>query len=66
MHSHTVCDYGPFCARFPCTRFSNLHLNTGHGTLGWTMAGGSGRVMADLIAGRKPEVDVRGLGLERY
>jgi D-amino-acid dehydrogenase len=48
------------------TRFSNLHLNTGHGTLGWTMACGSGRVMADLIAGRKPEVDVRGLGLERY
>ena len=40
------------------TRYGNLHLNTGHGTLGWTMACGSGRVMADLISGRKPDIDV--------
>ncbi len=48
------------------TRFKNLHLNTGHGTLGWTMAAGSGRVMADLISGRKPEVEMDGLTLARY
>ena len=39
------------------TRFCNLYLNTGHGTLGWTMAAGSGRALADIINGRKPEVD---------
>ncbi|MEX2240825.1 MAG: D-amino acid dehydrogenase [Burkholderiales bacterium] len=39
------------------TRFENLYLNTGHGTLGWTLAAGSGRALADLVAGRKPEVD---------
>ena len=33
-------------------RYDNLYLNTGHGTLGWTMACGSGRVLADLISGR--------------
>jgi D-amino-acid dehydrogenase len=44
----------------------NLYLNTGHGTLGWTMACGSGRVIADLISGKAPEIDVAGLGRERY
>ncbi|MFO1415515.1 MAG: D-amino acid dehydrogenase [Burkholderiales bacterium] len=39
------------------TRYRNLFLDTGHGTLGWTMACGSGRGLADLIAGRKPGVD---------
>jgi len=39
------------------TRYANLYLNTGHGTLGWTMACGSGRALADVISGRKPEVD---------
>jgi D-amino-acid dehydrogenase len=39
------------------TRYPNLFLDTGHGTLGWTMACGSGRALADLIAGREPEVD---------
>ncbi len=39
------------------TRLSNLYLNTGHGTLGWTMGCGSGRAIADLISGRRPEVD---------
>jgi D-amino-acid dehydrogenase len=38
------------------TRFGNLYLNTGHGTLGWTLAAGSGRTLADLIAGRWPDV----------
>jgi D-amino-acid dehydrogenase len=48
------------------TPFENLFLNSGHGTLGWTMACGSGRVIADLISGRTPEIDVYGLGLERF
>ena len=38
-------------------KFENLFLNTGHGTLGWTMACGSGQLIADLIAGRAPDVD---------
>ncbi|MCX7171669.1 MAG: D-amino acid dehydrogenase [Proteobacteria bacterium] len=38
------------------TRFANLYLNTGHGTLGWTMACGSGRLLADLVSGRMPEI----------
>ena len=46
------------------TRYSNLYLNTGHGTLGWTMAAGSGRVLADLISGRRPEIDLAGLTLD--
>jgi D-amino-acid dehydrogenase len=39
------------------TRYRNLWLDTGHGTLGWTMACGSGKALADLIARRKPDVD---------
>ncbi|HEY8252277.1 MAG TPA: D-amino acid dehydrogenase [Burkholderiales bacterium] len=38
------------------TRLRNLYLNTGHGTLGWTLACGSGSVLADLISGRRPQV----------
>ena len=48
------------------TRYRNLYLSTGHGTLGWTMAAGSGRVMADVISGRPPEISLDGLTLERY
>lgn len=48
------------------TRFSNLYLNTGHGTLGWTMACGSGRYLADLIAGVKPQISTEGLAISRY
>jgi D-amino-acid dehydrogenase len=48
------------------TPISNLLLATGHGTLGWTMAAGTGRVMADLIGGHSPEIDMEGLGLARY
>jgi D-amino-acid dehydrogenase len=47
-------------------RYDNLYLNTGHGTLGWTMACGSGRVLADLISGRKPEIAIGELALARY
>ena len=46
-------------------RYRNLWLNGGHGTLGWTMACGSGRVLADLVSGRKPEIDAAPLGLTR-
>ena len=48
------------------THYSNLHLNTGHGTLGWTMACGSGRVLADLLSGRKPDIDTTELAIGRY
>lgn len=48
------------------TSYDNLFLNTGHGTLGWTMACGSARIIADLIAGRTPEIDMAGLGLDRF
>ena len=48
------------------TPIANLHLNTGHGTLGWTMACGAGRVIADQIAGRSPEIPTADLALRRY
>lgn len=48
------------------TRYPNLWLNTGHGTLGWTMACGSGRVLADILSGRAPEIDTADLGIARY
>jgi D-amino-acid dehydrogenase len=47
-------------------RYDNLWLNTGHGTLGWTMACGSARVVADQISGRRPDIDTADLGLSRY
>jgi D-amino-acid dehydrogenase len=48
------------------TRYDNLWLNTGHGTLGWTMACGSGRAVADAMLGRPPEIDFDGLTAARY
>jgi len=48
------------------TKYSNLWLNTGHGTLGWTMACGSGALLADLISGRAPAIQADDLGLGRY
>jgi D-amino-acid dehydrogenase len=48
------------------TRLRILSLATGHGTLGWTMAAGTGRVMADVMSGRRPEIDMEGLTVERY
>jgi D-amino-acid dehydrogenase len=47
------------------TPIANLYLSTGHGTLGWTMAAGSGRIIADMISGSKPEIDLEGLTLAR-
>jgi D-amino-acid dehydrogenase len=48
------------------SRLPNLFVNSGHGTLGWTMACGCGRVIADLISGETPEIDMADLGPERY
>lgn len=48
------------------TRYANLFLNTGHGTLGWTMACGSGRAVADLVTGATPEISFDGLTAARY
>ncbi|MGL6069807.1 D-amino acid dehydrogenase [Craterilacuibacter sp.] len=48
------------------TRLANLSLNTGHGTLGWTMCAGSGKVLADMITGQTPEICIDGLSMQRY
>lgn len=56
-------DGTPILGATPCR---NLFLNTGHGTLGWTMACGSARVVADLVTGRRPDIAIDGLSLDRY
>jgi len=48
------------------TPYPNLHLSTGHGTLGWTMAAGTGRLMADLLSDRKTDIPLDGLTMARY
>ena len=48
------------------TPLANLFLATGHGTLGWTMAAGTGRVLADVISGRSAGIDLSGLTFARY
>jgi len=48
------------------TGLANLYLNTGHGTLGWTMACGSAQVLSDVISGGQPEIDVSDLSIDRY
>ncbi len=48
------------------TKLKNLWLNTGHGTLGWTMACGSGALLTDLIDGRRPNIEHDDLSLSRY
>jgi len=48
------------------TPVHQLFTNTGHGTLGWTMAAGSGRLIADLVSDRKPDIDPDGFGIDRY
>jgi len=55
-------DGPPFLGTSP---IANLYLNTGHGTLGWTMAAGSACALADLISGRTPDIDLNGFSLER-
>jgi D-amino-acid dehydrogenase len=56
-------DGTPILGRSP---IGNLFLNTGHGTLGWTMAAGSGRVLADLVSGKAADIETGDLGYARY
>lgn len=56
-------DGTPIVGRTPLT---NLYLNTGHGTLGWTMACGSGKLIADIISGNTPDIAVDDLSVMRY
>ena len=48
------------------TKYPNLFINSGHGTLGWTMACGSGKYLADLVDNQTPEISTEGLDLSRY
>lgn len=48
------------------TSYRNLYLNTGHGTLGWTMACGSGRLLADMLANKRTQIGTDGLDISRY
>ena len=48
------------------SRYPNLYLNTGHGTLGWTHACGSGRAIADIVSGRRPEIDFAFTGRDSH
>lgn len=48
------------------TPYRNLYLNTGHGTLGWTLSHGSARLLADLVSGRKPDIDLDAFSLSRF
>ena len=56
-------DGTPIVGRTPV---ANLFLNTGHGTLGWTMSCGSGQLLADLISGRRPAIQADDLSVHRY
>ena len=48
------------------TGVPNLYLNLGHGSTGWSLACGSARIVADIVGGRKPQIDLDGLTIERY
>ena len=48
------------------TKWKNLFVNTGHGSLGWSLACGSGGVIADLVSERNPAIDLAGLTIERF
>ena len=48
------------------SRLENLYINSGHGTLGWTMACGSARIVSDLISVTRPDIDTADLGPSRY
>ncbi len=61
-HPHSA-DGTPIVGRTP---LSNLFLNTGHGTLGWTMSCGSGQLLADLISGKQPAIKADDLSVYRY
>ena len=46
--------------------FENLYLNTGHGTLGWTLSCGSAQLTADIVSGRTPGIKVDDIGINRF
>jgi len=48
------------------TDIENLFVNTGHGTLGWTMATGSAKYLSDIMSEKTPDISTEGLGIERY
>ena len=48
------------------TRWSNLFLNSGHGSNGWTQASGTSKIVADIIGGRTPDIDLEGLTADRF
>jgi D-amino-acid dehydrogenase len=48
------------------TPVRDVYLNIGHGSEGWAMAAGSGKIVADVVSGREPEIDLEGLTLRRY
>ncbi len=48
------------------TKYSNLFLNTGHGTLGWTMSLGSAKYVSDIISNKTPDIDSEGMSVARY
>jgi D-amino-acid dehydrogenase len=56
-------DGTPIVGRTPV---SNLFLNTGHGTLGWTMSCGSGQLLADVMSGKQPAIKADDLSVHRY
>jgi len=55
-------DGPPYLGR---TGISNLFVNVGQGSNGWTQACGCGRVVADIVSGRRPEIDLEGFGIDR-
>ena len=63
-HAPLIIDAHPDFAKIEWV--PNLFLNTGHGTLGWTMAAGSGRVLADMISDRVTDIDTSHQNYARY
>ena len=56
-------DCAPIIGR---TQFENLYRDTGHGSLGWTLSCGSAAVIADIVSGRPPAVDLSGFTIDRF
>ena len=48
------------------TSVPGVYLNLGHGATGWTMAAGSGKLVADLVSGHTPDIDTEGLTVTRF
>ena len=48
------------------SKIDNLFLNTGHGTLGWTMSFGSARLLADIISDKPTDIECEDLSIQRY